>query len=76
MSPRISQISGMIVIVAGALTALAGLLMLFKIGAPFGLDWGNLHFPLGLLLVTGMLVHFQIKRLACRRNIETSKRQN
>ncbi|MFA5866953.1 MAG: hypothetical protein WC891_03195 [Actinomycetota bacterium] len=51
------------------ITAASSLLVVFEEqipAPPFGLDWGDFHLTLGLMLLVAMPVHFYTRRRACK----------
>ncbi len=70
MIKRAPQPSGMFVMWILILTGVFGLLVLFEpFELSYDIEWGDIHFALGITLVGSMLIHFIAKRRACKANI-------
>jgi uncharacterized membrane protein len=61
--------NGDFVLYIAVITAASSLFVVFEeyLPEPFGLDWGDFHLTLGLLLLISMPVHFIARRRACAR---------
>lgn len=48
------------------IAAALGLLVLWEpVKAPFNLDWGVLHFPVGAIVIVSLAYHFSVRARLC-----------